>query len=304
MRTSHYLILLLFLLISNVYASENSCIQTMDKRIGILYLCGIGGQFKVLSLERCNVEDSDIPEVVAFLKKHPRINALDLGQDNITDKALVTLAASIKNLTWINVSYNNIGNEGAKALASISTLTHVDMIDNHVSDDGALALAKMPNLIALDLGRNNINPTGALALAKLPKLEILYLDANNLDDASAIALAANEHIVRLYISGNHISNDGAIAIAANNHLGHVGLMYNRIGDPGAFALAKNTSIQWLYIDKNQISETGVKALNANTNFIEVSTSGNGGSDLKESTSNKFLKPNLPDVREKLQSYCK
>src|SRR5690349_8647926 len=91
--------------------SHTACIANFDDNIGTLYICGFGGKFKVLSLDRCELDDSDIPRVADYLAKHPRINALDLGQNNLTDAGMAALSTN-KNLAWLNVSYNQIGDKG------------------------------------------------------------------------------------------------------------------------------------------------------------------------------------------------
>src|SRR5437016_3871621 len=111
-----------FLFLSTcVSYAQNSCLSTMDQSIGTLYLCGIGGQFKVLSLDRCNLIDSDLPAVTAYLQAHPRINALDLGENHLGDSGMVEVAKN-STIAWLNVSYNNIGDAGAKSLAGMKNL--------------------------------------------------------------------------------------------------------------------------------------------------------------------------------------
>ena len=115
---------------TTVYAKQgvNPCLNNMDNQIGTLYLCGFGGKFKVLSLDRCSLEDKDIPAIAAYLDAHPRINALDIGQNQLGDEGMAALAKN-RTLAWLNVSYNdNIGDKGAAAIAQIATLTDLDMV--------------------------------------------------------------------------------------------------------------------------------------------------------------------------------
>ena len=96
----------------------NPCLTNMDNEIGILYICGYGGKFKVLSLSRCHLQDKDIQEVASYLDKNPRINALELGENNLSDAGMEALSRN-KTLAWLNVSYNHISDNGAAAIAQI-----------------------------------------------------------------------------------------------------------------------------------------------------------------------------------------
>ena len=79
-------------------------------------------------------------------------------------------------LTDINLAFNGIGNDGAKALAEAlgsgrAVLTDLNLQGNQIGNDGAKALAEalgsgMAVLTDLNLYRNSIGPEGAKALAK------------------------------------------------------------------------------------------------------------------------------------------
>ncbi|WP_407058886.1 hypothetical protein ACKZDW_25115 [Ralstonia syzygii subsp. celebesensis] len=47
-------------------------------------------------------------------------------------------------LVSLNVSYNQIGAEGARLLAAMPGLTTLDMCSNDIGDEGAQALAASP----------------------------------------------------------------------------------------------------------------------------------------------------------------
>ena len=68
--------------------------------------------------------------------------------------------------TYLTVPGNDIGDEGAKALASNSSLTTLYLSFNCIGDEGAKALALNSSLTTLDLSGNDIGAEG-LALVEL-----------------------------------------------------------------------------------------------------------------------------------------
>ena len=84
-----------------------------------------------LGLSDKNLNNDDIEIICDYLKRHQEINEL-------------------------NVSYNNIGDEGAKALAANTSLTSLNVRGNNIGDEGAKALAANTRLTSLDVRGNNI----------------------------------------------------------------------------------------------------------------------------------------------------
>jgi hypothetical protein len=281
--------------------NADACLEQMDQKIGTLYLCGAGGKFKVLSLERCNIEDKDIPAIASYLEKHPRINALDLGQNNLGDTGMIALSNN-KTLAWINVSYNHIGDKGAIALSKIPTLINLDIINNHVDKEGGIALANA-SLNTIDIARNNIGPDGAIALAKSSTLRIVYADFNHIGTKAASAFSNNTSITHLYIGSNDIDDTAAIALASNPHITELGLEYNNISNAGALALASNTTLRWLYWHYNHIGPAGIAALDNNSTLVEVVTEGNDGTTVASHHSIKMIRPRLSSPGMELSTSC-
>ena len=283
------ILVFLALSVSSFAQTLNPCIQNMDKKIGTLYLCGFGGQFKVLSLERCNLKDTDIPAVLQYLNANPRINALDLSQNKLTNEAALALAKNTT-LTWLNFSYNTILGSGIAAIAGMP-LTHLELISDQVGDDGLTAFETNTRLQSLELSYNHVTPLGAKSLAKISSLRILTLDFNRIEDAGAISLANVPSLTHLYLRGNMIGDAGAASFANLPNLKLLNLIANQIGDNGAIALAATKQLQWLYLDDNHISPVGIAALNNNPTYVDVTTTGNGVSNDLKSNVNKYLSQN-------------
>ena len=150
---------------------------------------------------------------------------------------------------------------GRFTTAAISAgCTKVDLSYNNIGDDGAIALAEaLENNTALEelsVGNNIIGDTGATALAE--------------------ALETNIALKTLWLYSNNIGDNGAIALAnaltINTVLAELYLSENKIGDTGAIALAKaletNTALTWLGLRMNFIRRKGKTALR---NMLENNT---------------------------------
>ena len=84
-------------------------------------------------------------------------------------------------MTTLNLERNDIGDEGAKALAENSTLTTLDLFHNGIGAEGAKALAENSTLTTLNLYTNGIGDEGAKALAENSTLTTLDLGGNGID---------------------------------------------------------------------------------------------------------------------------
>jgi Leucine-rich repeat (LRR) protein len=85
----------------------------------------------------------------------------------------VVKLTSLARLTTLDLSANQIGDDGARALTNLPNLSYLYLSANQIGDDGARALANLPNLSNLHLRNNQIGDDGACALASLPNLSSL-----------------------------------------------------------------------------------------------------------------------------------
>ncbi|HHU0114210.1 TPA: hypothetical protein ACT9LX_002924, partial [Legionella pneumophila] len=76
-----------------------------------------------LNLSNQKLNAQDIKElIVPFLNTNPEIKSLNLRNNNIGDEGAKALAAN-QSLSTLNLRANNIGDEGAKALAANQSLS-------------------------------------------------------------------------------------------------------------------------------------------------------------------------------------
>ncbi|CAM4784216.1 unnamed protein product [Rotaria magnacalcarata] len=205
-----------------------------------------------LSLRSMKLTNADM-EIVAYygILRNMTLTTLNLSWSNIGEEGAAHLAnalATNKTLATLDLTYNDIGEDGAahlaNALATNKTLTTLNISENNIGEDGAQhlanALATNKTLTTLDLTYNDIGEEGAAHLAN--------------------ALATNKTLTTLDISGNNIGDDGAEhlanALATNKTLTTLDLTYNDIGEDGAAhlsnALATNKTLTRLELVSKDI----------------------------------------------------
>ncbi|CAK0835981.1 unnamed protein product [Prorocentrum cordatum] len=198
---------------------------------------------------------------------------LGWGDEEVRQMAAVLASVALPRLQSLDLSGNNVGDEGAAALAAalrapgaLPSLQKLDLRSNNVGDEGAAALAAalrapgaLPRLQELDLSHNRVGDEGAAALAAalrapgaLPRLQVLDLRSNRVGDEGAAALAAGlralgalPSLQELHLGGNSVGAEGAAALAA------------ALRAPGALP-----SLQELHLGGNSVGAEGAAALAA------------------------------------------
>ena len=191
------------------------------------------------------------------------LQTLDLSGNNIGSDGAVALAEGLKccaNLQTLDLSYNSIGSDGAVALAeglkccagSDGAVALAEGLKCCTGSDGAVALAEglkcCANLQTLDLSYNSIGSDGAVALAE--------------------GLKCCTNLKTLNLRNNGIGTDGVVALAEGlkccTNLQTLDLMSNSIGSDGEVALAGGlkccTNLQKLNLNNNIFFSDGAVAL--------------------------------------------
>ena len=164
---------------------------------------------------------------------HNKVEELNLTSNNISDEGAKALAEALKvntalqGLLWLGD--NEISDEGAKALAEAlkvnTALQKLDLYENKISDEGAKALAE-----ALKVNT---------ALQGLGLVSKFWLGSNKISDEGAKALAealkVNTTLQRLCLSRNKIFTSEE-------------LNFNNISDKGV-----SSEIQ-SYLERNRLSK--------------------------------------------------
>lgn len=264
------------------------------------------GAVKVLTsyslplLERLDMQHNKIrhPERLARFKE---LTFLDLHMNSIGDGAVPALA-TLPALKKICLSCNKLTYKGAEALQECITLEEIDLHGqmiggNAVGSKGAIALATLPFLRILNLSCNSVGNAGAVALARSKTIKDLDLSHNSVGSRGAKALARNKFLESLDLTNNSVGDEGAAAFSENSCIVYLGLFRNSIGNKGALSLAQNKTVISLDLGNNYIGDEGALAFLGNTTIEHLELHMNkigqfGGSALAQNMTLKSL--NLED----------
>ena len=245
--------------------------------------------------------DAGVLLLLDGLRENGRVSFLGLRNVGLGDDGAAAVAGLLRTgasaLTTVDLAFNTIGDEGARALAMAvcanSRLTRLNLGHNQVGDAGAVVLAEAirGNAVVndVDLAYNEIGDVGASALAKalLEAESSLALDVghNELGDIGATAMAnavrVSGCLKRISFGNNTIGDAGVRALAdalkCNASVEVVDLDCNHISDDGAIAIAEallhNVSVTRLSLARNEIADEGTSALAdallVNTSVTEV-----------------------------------
>ena len=205
-----------------------------------------------------NPLQSGVSHLAKNLHHTPRLTILELGFVEMGEKECAALAASLQylnKLEILNIAYNALGHgiiELAKNLNSVPNLTKLNLSSTNMGEDEASALARalkdVPELSDLDMA-DNAQGHGIIELAKnlnsVPNLTQLNLSDTNMgkDEASALARALKNvpELSDLDMTFNALGH-GIIELAKNlnsvPNLTWLNLSYTNIGEDEASALAR------------------------------------------------------------------
>lgn len=245
---------------------------------------------KYLNLSANNLDDQAFKMLAPSLKHMPNLQYLNLSDNDMKGRYdCWNDLTNTPHLQTLDLSFNNLGNEGmqalAKTLCSMPHLHNLYIVYNRIGDLGvaylAEALPEMRSLQALGLSHNEIGNQGiqtlrtTLSQHPLPHLEYVGLNANRFDSQSGKAfgelLSAIPGLQELDISYTHGMGDlwfqafaKAIKPKALHGLQLLDLIETNMGDSGLTAVIKvlkqTPNLKILRLSDNLVQEKGIKAL--------------------------------------------
>lgn len=199
-----------------------------------------------LDLSASHLDDSHVPDIVNFLNAYPDI-------------------------TILNLNNNDIGNNGAKALANVATLKTLYINHNVIGNNGAKSLAGNKNIATLDISNNSLGRASRSAYFKTFKdnynelFDYDYPDRLDYFCVTSPCLTASCcvtcpcQVCYCCCTGCYYSFD----------------MLTTSPNSGAKALARNKTLSALFISENRVDNESVQSLIANTNiqFLDIRYNG-------------------------------
>jgi Leucine-rich repeat (LRR) protein len=179
------------------------------------------------------------------------ITSLDLSGNNIGDEGTKNLS-SLSSLITLNLSDNDIGDSDAKHLSSLSSLTTLNLYGNNIGAEGTKHLSSLSSLTTLNLSFNNIGAEGAKNLSSLSSLTTLDLWNNNIGDSGAKNLSSLSSLTTLDLRNNKIGAEGAKNLSSLSSLTTLNLWKNHIGAEGAKNLSSLSSLTTFDLRSNSV----------------------------------------------------
>lgn len=213
---------------------------------------------------------------INLLAALPSLKSLDLSHNKISD-AGVEVFQHVTTLNQLSVAGCDITKEGA-AFLSETGLIELDLSYNPIGDDGARAIALNKTIRYLKLDATSIQFLGTDALAKNQCLEELSLIGNGIGDAGIKALSQNQSLRFLDVTACGLSSRAVLYLSSMSTL--LGLIIDRncLGELGAIDLALNPTLKSLKASGCAINETGARKFLDNKSLVDLCLDSNEISD--------------------------
>ena len=260
--------------VCNAHITKDAC-----KELASVIMCNT-------KLEELYLHDNNLGvgtiEVAKALQHITTLRILELGNNNIPEKACDELALAIQSneqLEKLWLSNNNLNSSAIvilNSLATITTLTVLNLNNNQIPKeaDEALASVIMHNtrLEELYLNSNNLG-IGTVKVSKslqhITTLKILSLSSNNIPQKAseelALVIKSNEQLEKLWLNDNNLHSSAIVilnSLATITTLTVLVLNNNQIPHEACEALASvimhNTRLEELYLRSNNLGIGTVK----------------------------------------------
>jgi internalin A len=179
-----------------------------------------------------------VPALAERIATLTNILSLDLSCNDIGDEGAARLA-TLTQLKSLSLKYSNISSTGATHLASLVNLEQLDLQSNYIGDDGVRSLKPLTRLTNLNLWGNRLSAKGAECLAQFRELTSLILSYNKIEDSGAACLAELTNLTSLDLIGNEIGDEGVSRLAVLAKLKELRLSYNQIADVSSLSSLRN-----------------------------------------------------------------
>ena len=253
--------------------------------------------FNAVDFSYCDLAPADCTAVAHFLQSRKQLSHISLANNNIGPLGCVEIVKlfdiSKSQLTSLNLSVNNITDEGVKVLSDV-------LVNNN-------------KLHSLNLRANNITYRGVKLLSEglvnNNKLRSLDLSYNNITDKGVKILSEglvnNNKLHSLNLRDNNITDKGVRLLSEglvnNNKLHSLNLSVNNITDKGVKLLSEvlvnNNKLDSLNLRANNITDKGVKFLS------EVLVNDNTLGSLNLSGNTEITNEAIKQIEQALNPNC-
>ena len=242
-----------FMKIYNVLCKRNYQWKVKEGLFTLLSL----SSFKDNNYERkLKFKCGNVNALTSKLMLYSHYTSFDLSECELNNASLLLLlnmTPHLHQMTSLDISFNSFTADALQHLRSSSVdlrnLRHLNISSNNISDNGMYWLSQVFDITKLVLCWNNITDKGVTAFVKklqhIPQLKVIDLYGNSVTDKSFVPFitALKDHIRKLKVLNmgkNNIGNVGIktfkVCLKHMIYLTDVNLSYNSFNDMGVFAL--------------------------------------------------------------------
>ncbi len=263
-----------------------------------------------LDIRVCNMKAEDVPAVADFMRAHPTLTELDLGDDSILSIDNVKLLLDVPTLLSLDLSWDSISlsSQVVAQIAKSQTLKSLNISFSDVDADEMNALSKNISIEDLDISNvsaDNLDDIALLgksvtlkrltmfsrsmndkilqSIANIPSLEELYVGDQYLNtkftESTLLKVAANRHLKVLAIVYQNITLPVMQAFALNPNLDYLILVGDHINNDGAAYFKNMPKLTRLVVDENKIGDAGLVSISQNAGLKVLSAESNQFSDV-------------------------
>ena len=116
--------------------------------------------------------------------------------------------AELSKVTYLNLSFSKVTDEGLKDVAKLEKLKLLYLIDTKITDTGLKEVAKLKNLSYLLLKDTKITDAGLKEVVKMKKIEKLYLEKTQITDGGLKELSKMQQLRVLRLHGTKVTDEG------------------------------------------------------------------------------------------------
>ena len=208
------------------------------------------------ALSVAQVMNGDNPPQISYnddLPEGPR-TVLNLSGRKITNVGDLNSIPGIANVTWLDLSYNDINILPADVFCSMPQLRQLLVYRNEIRNISAGAFNRLNQLQFLRLDFNNIQSLPNSIFDNMPELKTLFLESNKIETLPAGIFDNLPQLETLHLNDNKIQTLPNISINLAQ-LNSIWLQHNRIPTIDDNTSNNLPNVDFFWIDNNQHIQT-------------------------------------------------
>lgn len=275
------------LLIDNLPQVDPEDYQALEynnyiKHLSVQYATLDEPRMKILanntSIITLNLSNNSLsPKSLSHFFKNTTLTELSLAyQPHLRDNDAATLVGHLTQLTYLDLTKNQLGTSFAQAVEKHNALTTLHVDNNLLGDEGMNHILANNSITQLSASRNQLTEAAVKNIEQNSTLRILTLFENQINNEGAKLIAKNQTITELNVGCNRLTDESCKSFGNNTTLKTLRIHRNAVTDQGVLDIVSEYSedekarvrrseqnLTNLNLISTQVGETGAKGLKCN-----------------------------------------